>query len=384
MKKGTTLLTAYEENGWKTFSTVLNKDEKLTLSFSESGSSYYVRLKDFAAAAAHTLTLKTPDGATVVLKDRSGAEITGKNGAYTVAAGTYTYTVSKFGYETKTGNITVSADVNETVTLSELATRTLTFAVTPADATVTVTHPVGGTIAADENGAYIVYAGETYAYTVAKADYIPVHGSITAAEDKTLSFTLTYAGEGWDGTTKTAPKTENGVYQIGTAAELAWFADAVQTGQTAISAKLTANINLNDKTWTAFGKYDYKLEGKSGFAGTLDGDRHIVSGLKSTEGLVSCLSSAGTVKNLTVIGTVSGSSHVGGIAATSYGAVENCLFDGTVTSSSSTSAGGIVGRASKGNRIVNCVNTGDIKNTCAYYNSTLNIGGIVGLSLIHI
>ncbi len=379
VKKGTsTLLTAYEENGWKTFSTVLNTGEKLTLSFSESGSSYYVRLKDFAAAAAHTLTLNTPAGATVVLKDRSGAEITGKNGAYTVAAGTYTYTVSKFGYETKTGNITVSADVNETVTLSELATRTLTFAVTPADATVTVTHPVGGTIAADENGAYIVYAGETYAYTVAKADYIPVHGSITAAEDKTLSFTLTYAGEGWDGTTKTAPKTENGVYQIGTAAELAWFADAVQTGQTAISAKLTANINLNDKTWTAFGKYDYKLEGKSGFAGTLDGDRHIVSGLKSTEGLVSCLSSAGTVKNLTVIGTVSGSSHVGGIAATSYGAVENCLFDGTVTSSSSTSAGGIVGRASKGNRIVNCVNTGDIKNTCAYYNSTLNIGGIVG------
>lgn len=381
VKKGTsTLLTAYEENGWKTFSTVLNKDEKLTLSFSESGSNYYVRLKDFAAAAAHTLTLKTPDGATVVLKDRSGAEITGKNGAYTVAAGTYAYTVSKFGYETKTGNITVSADVNKTVTLSELASCTLTFAVKPAeDATVTVTHPVGGTIAVGADGGYKLYLGETYAYTVAKADYITVSGSFTAAKNDTIKVTLTYAGAGWDGTTKTAPKTENGVYQIGTAAELAWFADAVQNGQTAISAKLTANINLNGKAWTAFGKYDYKLEGKSGFAGTLDGDRHIVSGLKSTEGLVSCLSSAGTVKNLTVIGTVSGSSHVGGIAATSYGAVENCLFDGTVTTSSgSASAGGIVGRAQKGNRIVNCVNTGDIKNTCAYYNSTLNIGGIVG------
>lgn len=382
VKKGTTtLLTAYEENGWKTFSTVLNTGEKLTLSFGESGSSYYVRLKDFAAAAAHTLTLKTPDGATVVLKDRSGAEITGKNGAYTVAAGTYAYTVSKFGYETETGSITVNADVNKTVTLSELASCTLTFAVTPAEnAKVTVTHPVGGTIKPEANGGYKLYLGETYAYTVTKADYVPVHGSITAAEDKTLSFTLTYAGEGWDGTAKTAPtQDKNGVYQIGTAAELAWFADAVQTGQTAISAKLTTNINLNGKTWTAFGKYDYKLEGKSGFAGTLDGDRHIVSGLKSTEGLVSCLSSAGTVKNLTVIGTVSGSSHVGGIAATSSGTVENCLFDGTVTtSSSSASAGGIVGRASKGNRIVNCVNTGDIKNTCTSYSSTLNIGGIVG------
>lgn len=380
VKKGTsTLLTAYEENDWKTFSTVLNKDEKLTLSFSESGSSYYVRLKNFAAAAAHTLTLNTPAGATVVLKDRSGAEITGKNGAYTVAAGTYAYTVSKFGYETKTGNITVSADVNETVTLSELASCTLTFAVTPAEnAKVTVTHPVGGTIK-EADGSYKLYLGETYAYTVTKEGYITVSGSFTAAKNDTITVTLTYAGEGWDGTTKTEPKTENGVYQIDTAAKLAWFADAVNGGQKAINGKLTANINLNGKPWTAFGKYDYKLEGKSGFAGTLDGDRHIVSGLKSTEGLVSCLSSAGTVKNLTVIGTVSGSSHVGGIAATSYGAVENCLFDGTVTTSSgSASAGGIVGRAQKGNRIVNCVNTGDIKNTCAYYNSTLNIGGIVG------
>lgn len=380
VKKGTTtLLTVYEEDDWKTFSTVLNKDEKLTLSFSESGSNYYVRLKDFAAAAAHTLTLKTPDGATVVLKDHSGTEITGKNGAYTVAAGTYTYTVSKFGYETKTKNITVSADVTETVTLSELATRTLTFDVTPADATVIVTHPVGGTIKPEADGGYKLYLGETYAYTVAKADYITVSGSFTAAKNDTITVTLTYAGAGWDGTTKTEPKTENGVYQIGTAAELAWFADAVQNGQTAISAKLTANINLNGKTWTAFGKYDYNDAANSGFAGTLDGDRHIVSGLQSKEGLVSCLSSVGTVKNLTVSGTVSGSSHVGGIAATSSGTVENCLFDGTVTTSSgSASAGGIVGRASKGNRIVNCVNTGDIKNTCTSYSSTLNIGGIVG------
>lgn len=382
VKKGTsTLLTAYEENGWKTFSTVLNKDEKLTLSFSESGSSYYVRLKDFAAAAAHTLTLNTPAGATVVLKDRSGAEITGKNGAYTVAAGTYTYTVSKYGYETKTGTIKVEGgDVSKDVALTALTAYQVKFVADPADASVTLTHPVGDTIAADENGAYIVYAGETYAYTVAKADYITVSGSFTAAKNDTIKVTLTYAGAGWDGTTKTAPaQDESGVYLIGTAAELAWFADAVNGGQKAINGKLTANINLNGKPWTAFGKYDYKLEGKSGFAGTLDGDRHIVSGLKSTEGLVSCLSSAGTVKNLTVIGTVSGSSHVGGIAATSSGTVENCLFDGTVTtSSSSASAGGIVGRATKGNRIVNCVNTGDIKNTCTSYSSTLNIGGIVG------
>lgn len=380
VKKGTTLLTAYEENGWKTFSTVLNKDEKLTLSFSESGSSYYVRLKDFAAAAAHTLTLNTPDGATVVLKDRSGAEITGKNGAYTVAAGTYAYTVSKFGYETKTGNITVSADVNETITLSELATRTLTFAVTPADATVTVTHPVGGTITADENGAYIVYAGETYAYTVAKADYITVSGSFTAAKNDTITVTLTYAGEGWDGTTKTAPtQDESGVYLIDTAAKLAWFADAVQNGQRDISAKLTANINLNGKTWTAIGTSSNK------FAGTLDGDNYTVSGLVTT-GLVGELAEGGVVENLRVnCAIVSTSSLLGGVANSSAGTIRNCMVSGSITFSSggyngASAIGGIAGRNTGNGVISGCVSRAVVKD--AYDNSTYgtsaSLGGIAG------
>lgn len=380
VKKGTTLLTAYEENGWKTFSTVLNKDEKLTLSFSESGSSYYVRLKDFAAAAAHTLTLNTPDGATVVLKDRSGAEITGKNGAYTVAAGTYAYTVSKFGYETKTGNITVSADVNETITLSELATRTLTFAVTPADATVTVTHPVGGTITADENGAYIVYAGETYAYTVTKADYITVSGSFTAAKNDTITVTLTYAGEGWDGTTKTAPtQDESGVYLIDTAAKLAWFADAVQNGQRDISAKLTANINLNGKTWTAIGTSSNK------FAGTLDGDNYTVSGLVTT-GLVGELAEGGVVENLRVnCAIVSTSSLLGGVANSSAGTIRNCMVSGSITFSSggyngASAIGGITGRNTGNGVISGCVSRAVVKD--AYDNSTYgtsaSLGGIAG------
>lgn len=377
-----TLLTAYDESEWKTFSTVLQKGDELTLSF--SGSSYYnVKLKNFTVSPVYTISLNVTgaEDCTVALQDASGAAITGTDGKYAVPAGVYTYTVSKYGYQTKVGRIIVTnKNVDQNVALTALTAYQVKFAADPADASVALTHPVGGTIAADENGAYIVYAGETYAYTVAKADYITVSGSFTAAKNDTITVTLTYAGAGWDGTTKTEPaQDESGVYLIDTAAKLAWFADAVNGGQKAINGKLTANINLNDKTWTAFGKYDYNDAANSGFAGTLDGDRHIVSGLKSTEGLVSCLSSVGTVKNLTVIGTVSGSSHVGGIAATSSGTVENCLFDGTVTtSSSSASAGGIVGRASKGNRIVNCVNTGDIKNTCTSYSSTLNIGGIVG------
>lgn len=376
-----TLLTAYDESEWKTFSTVLKKGDELTLAFSGSDS-YNVKLKDFTVSPVYTISLNVTgaEDCTVALQDTSGAAITSTDGKYAVPAGVYTYTVSKYGYQTETGRIIVTnKNVNQNVALTALTAYQVKFVADPADASVTLTHPVGGTIKPEADGGYKLYLGETYAYTVAKAEYITVSGSFTAAKNDTITVTLTYAGEGWDGTTKTEPKTENGVYQIGTAAELAWFADAVNGGQKAINGKLTANINLNGKAWTTFGKYDYNDAANSGFAGTLDGDRHIVSGLKSTEGLVSCLSSVGTVKNLTVIGTVSGSSHVGGIAATSSGTVENCLFDGTVTtSSSSASAGGIVGRASKGNRIVNCVNTGDIKNTCTSYSSTLNIGGIVG------
>ena len=374
-KNSTQVKRADSETSWKDFSVELTQGDVLTISYDGYTSYYYAALKNFAAVPFYTLTLKTPDGATVVLKDRSGAEITGKNGAYTVAAGTYAYTVSKFGYETKTGNITVSADVKETVTLSELATRTLTFAVTPADATVTVTHPVGGTITADENGAYIVYAGETYAYTVAKAEYITVSGSFTAAKNDTIKVTLTYAGEGWDGTAKTAPtQDKNGVYQIGTAAELAWFADAVQNGQTAISAKLTANINLNGKAWTAIGTDSNK------FAGTLDGDNYTVSGLAGTGGLVYYLSANGTVKSLCVDCAIDGTSNVGGIADKSEGRIENCLVSGYIKGGDDVifGVGGIVGHGVAGNVISGCVSTADILFKYSRYAVQNGAGGIVG------
>lgn len=374
-KNSTQVKRAYSETSWKDFSVELTQGDVLTISYDGYTSYYYAALKNFAAVPFYTLTLNTPDGATVVLKDRSGAEITGKNGAYTVAAGTYAYTVSKFGYETETGSITVNADVNKTVTLSELASCTLTFAVTPAEnAKVTVTHPVGGTIKPETDGGYKLYLGETYAYTVAKANYITVSGSFTAAKNDTIKVTLTYAGAGWDGTTKTAPKTENGVYQIGTAAELAWFADAVNKDGTTISGKLTANINLNGKTWTAIGTDSNK------FAGTLDGDNYTVSGLAGTGGLVYYLSANGTVKSLCVDCAIDGTSNVGGIADKSEGRIENCLVSGYIKGGDDVifGVGGIVGHGVAGNVISGCVSTADILFKYSRYAVQNGAGGIVG------
>lgn len=375
-----TLLTAYDESEWKTFSTVLQKGDELTLSF--SGSSYYnVKLKNFTVSPVYTISLNVTgaEDCTVALQDTSGAAITGTDGMYAVPAGVYTYTVSKYGYQTETGRIIVTnKNVDQNVALTALTAYQVKFAADPADASVALTHPVGGTIAADENGAYIVYAGETYAYTVAKADYITVSGSFTAAKNDTITVTLTYAGAGWDGTTKTEPaQDESGVYLIDTAAKLAWFADAVNGGQKAINGKLTANINLNGKTWTAIGTSSNK------FAGTLDGDEahhYTVSGLKGSKGLFDYVDSTGKVKNLSVDAVLTADGVVGGIVDFNDGTVENCLFSGSVTNSSSWGAtGGIVGKNEGENSVVrNCVNTGSIKNTTVSYGSTLSVGGIVG------
>lgn len=380
-KNSTQVKRADRETSWKDFSVELTQGDVLTISYDGYTSYYYAALKNFATVPFYTLTLKTPDGATVVLKDRSGAEITGKNGAYTVAAGTYTYTVSKYGYETKTGTIKVEGgDVSKDVALTALTAYQVKFVADPADASVTLTHPVGGPIAADENGAYIVYLGETYAYTVTKADYITVSGSFTAAKNDTITVTLTYAGAGWDGTTKTAPtQDKSGVYLIDTAAKLAWFADAVNKGGTTISGKLTANINLNGKTWTAIGTDSNK------FAGTLDGDSHTVSGLVTT-GLVGELAEGGVVENLRVnCAIVSTSSLLGGVANSSAGTIRNCMVSGSITFSSggyngASAIGGIAGRNTGNGVISGCVSRAVVKD--AYDNSTYGtsapLGGIAG------
>lgn len=74
------------------------------------------------------------------------------------------------------------------------------------------------------------------------------------------------------------PTLSGGVYQIGTADELIWFADAVNSGSRSIKGKLTADIRLNASgstanKWTPIGTQE------SPFCGTFDGDGHTVSGV---------------------------------------------------------------------------------------------------------
>ena len=82
----------------------------------------------------------------------------------------------------------------------------------------------------------------------------------------------------------TVPTLSGGVYQIGTASELIWFADAVNSGSQSIKGKLTADIQLNApgsvaNKWTPIGTQ------ASPFRGTFDGDGHTVSGVYVDSGI---------------------------------------------------------------------------------------------------
>ena len=111
--------------------------QKVTLTYAKdsygAGGSDCVWLKNFRLAELHKLTISTPGivGATIELKDSDGKTVDSAAGSYMVEDGTYSYTISKFGYETKTGTITVAGeDKTESVTLDELAKKTISFNIT--------------------------------------------------------------------------------------------------------------------------------------------------------------------------------------------------------------------------------------------------------------
>ena len=176
------------------------------------------------------------------------------------------------------------------------------------------------------------------------------------------------AAESWDGTSTTQPAIEDGIYQIGTAAELAWFRDHVN-GHTGCDdgAVLTADIDLGDYNWTPISSGTTIL-----YSGIFDGQLHTVSGLSVTgtaayQGLFGYVTSA-TIKNLSVEGVVkSAYTYVGGLIGSTRGTtVENCSFRGTVeytgtSSSASTYAGGLIGgNQSTASAIKNCVNMANV------------------------
>ena len=174
-------------------------------------------------------------------------------------------------------------------------------------------------------------------------------------------------------------------YKIATADDLLEFAQRVNGGETTANAILTDDINLNpnmkineDGTvtgnpdqWTPIGNSE-----STAYTGTFDGNGKTISGLyinssdNDYKGLFGYVGTGGTVKDLTVSGSVSGNNFVGGIAGQNGGRIIDCAFSGSV--SGDWYVGGVVG--DNGGSVENCYNTGKVTGSSDYR----YIGGVVG------
>ena len=102
------------------------------------------------------------------------------------------------------------------------------------------------------------------------------------------------------------------------------------------------------------------------FGGVFDGQGHEITGFlledgMSETGLFGSVRESGVVRGLRVSGEVIPSGlqkRMGGIAGSNSGTIENCAWNGTV--SSHTEAGGIAGRNLSTGRIVNCTSAGSV------------------------
>ena len=205
----------------------------------------------------------------------------------------------------------------------------------------------------------------------------------------------------WDGSSKTQPSgsgTAASPYKIGTAAQLAWFANAVNNGSRSACAVLTADIDLNGQKWTPIANGGVN----NGYTGTFDGQGYIIHGICVTtgvssrpQGLFGIIARTGTVRNVKAAGRilVRQSSGAGLIAGENNGVLYNCeasaflknSYSAGSTGSSVGNIGGIAGHMAAG-YIENCRAYGlFLANPESYdegnlVNSSMlcQIGGIVG------
>ena len=181
---------------------------------------------------------------------------------------------------------------------------------------------------------------------------------------------------GWQGeAAKDAPQQKDGVYQIGTPEELAWFAEKAKQDSTDLKAVLTADLDLNNNVWTGIGGQT----ADTGFAGTLDGAGHTIKNLylKNGKGLIPY--NKGTVKNLTLEGLLKGGDETAALTGTNAGTLEDITSRVAVTGGNKVA--GIAGNNTKDGVIKDCHNTGAVTGeSYAAGIAAYNEGSVTGCS----
>jgi len=324
-----------------------------------------------------------PADAVVTIDGQTGTH-TGGQWVFKLPDGTYTYTVSAFGYVQQSGTVTVSEKaLAKDVTLTTADKRTVTFTVTPAEANAAITVTWNGqTVQPESDGSYRLPDG-AYSYTVKAKGYAKVVEPLNVTKDATVPVTLT-PSTAWDGETRDEKPSGEGTkaapYQIGSGAELAWLANAVNDASsgTKFYVVLTDDIDLGNQPWTPIGRDFHE------FSGAFDGNGHVVEGLKVSNvadaGLFGAAKGA-AIKNLVVRGSVTGTDNAAGILAKAKNeacTIENCGNEAavTVTKSGGGNAGGILGITFTDVQIARCYNRSAVTSTGSTYSS--RAGGIVG------
>lgn len=200
------------------------------------------------------------------------------------------------------------------------------------------------------------------------------------------------------------PAQNGGIYQIGTAADLLWFAQEVNAGGTGIKGKLTADIDLSTVSdWPGIGT------SARPFAGSLDGQGYTVTFKDAPVGLFGYIkgssASLAAVQNVVTAGSIRNPGFAisagfarftlcinratitttGGCAAGLVGSVigdaptgvlktqvifENCGNDASV-SAGGGNVGGILGYSMANTQLNSCYNKGNI-------HGSFHVGGLVG------
>ncbi len=241
-----------------------------------------------------------------------------------------------------------------------------------------VSNEHGDTIQPDSQGEYIVNSG-IYSITAQKYGYRYYHNEFEIDYDadpsQTFAINMIEADDAtWDGTTLLEPAIADGSYQISCGDELAWFMDYINSYGRNQSAILTEDIDLGDFPWTP---------GLLNFNGCFDGNGFAIKGLylDTQEDYVGLFDySNGTIKNLTVYGSVKGGRCVGAIVgqAGQQSVTDRCVNYASVSGVSSV--GGIIGyleaRQNSISTVTNCYNLADISGDTA-------CGGIIGSNDIY-
>ena len=184
-------------------------------------------------------------------------------------------------------------------------------------------------------------------------------------------------------------------YQIGTAAELYWFAGLVNgtlegvEKDASANAKLMNNITVNEGVldankdlvsgkdfipWTPIGTSDVP------YTGTFDGKGYTISGLYFNNptsyyvGLFGCIGANGKISNVGVLDSYFQFRALGGgvCGMNKNGELQNCSNSSTVICNMQDGTGGVCGFNSKGT-VRDCKNTGSVRGKAT-------LGGVCGVN----